>query len=406
MSGRRLVPFSREKGIGGIDMLNMMGPMVCAVSSRLIIDIAMYFGIFVIVAMALNFQYGNAGIPNMGCAVQVIVGGFAASTFTLRTALWLAEQSGEAIKSYASDYDWVYNNPYNVQYVLKDFLMERPLVGISLFLLTLAVSLIFGAAIGWVIALPAIRLRAEYLMITLITFADASQIIARNWVPLCGGTMGVYVPNVFAWYPGDRSIILAVITLAIGLVSFFIFRTMLNSPYGRLMRAIRENEMTVTSVGKDVTRIRNNILIFASSIIAMTGTLWAFYGSFVKDSLYQRALWTYWPWLMLILGGPGNNAGTFLGCALVISMRRIIIIYKWFFDQYLFFPVAYFENVLLGLFLIIIMIFRPNGLIPEKLLRIPGIEYKKLVMDETSVDWRSDRDKEEGRTRRKKEEEE
>ncbi len=387
-------------------MLSMMGPMVCAVSSRLIIDIAMYFGVFVIVAMALNFQYGNAGIPNMGCAVQVIVGGFAASVFTLRAALWLAEQAGESIRPYASDYDWVYNNPYNVQYVLKDFLMERPLVGISLFLLTLAVSLIFGAAIGWVIALPAIRLRAEYLMITLITFADASQIIARNWVPLCGGTMGVYVPNVFAWYPGDRSIILAVITLIIGLVSFFIFRTMLNSPYGRLMRAIRENEMTVASVGKDVTRIRNNILVFASAIIALTGTLWAFYGSFVKDSLYQRALWTYWPWLMLILGGPGNNAGTFLGCALVILMRRLIIVYKWFFDQYLFFPISYFENILLGLFLITIMIFRPNGLIPEKLLRIPRIDYKRLVSDETPVDWRSDRDREEGSTLRIKEEEE
>jgi hypothetical protein len=109
---------------------------------------------------------------------------------------------------------------------------------------------------------------------------------------------------------------------------------------------------------------------------------------------------------MLILGGPGNNAGTFLGCVLVISMRRIIIIYKWFFDQYLFFPVAYFENILLGLFLIIIMIFRPNGLIPEKLLRIPGIDYKGLVLDETPVDWRSDRDKKEGDALRVKEEEE
>jgi len=391
MPGKSLVPFIREKGVVEIDMLSMMGPMVCAVSSRLIIDIAMYFGIFVIVAMALNFQYGNAGIPNMGCAVQVIVGGFAASVFTLRTALWLAENAGETIRPYASNYDWVYNNPYNVQYVLKDFLMDRPLLGISLFLLTMAVSLIFGAAIGWVIALPAIRLRAEYLMITLITFADASQIIARNWVPLCGGTMGVYVPNVFAWYPGDRTIIMALITLAIGLVSFFIFRTMLNSPYGRLMRSIRENELTVGSVGKDVTRIRINILVFASAIIALTGTLWAFYGSFVKDSLYQRVLWTYWPWLMLILGGPGNNAGTFVGCALVISMRRLIIVYKWYFDKLLFFPTAYFENVLLGLFLIIIMIFRPNGLIPEKLLRIPGIDYKKLVMEDiSSVDWRVD----------------
>jgi len=354
----------------------------------MIIDIAMYFGAFVIVAMALNFQYGNAGVPNMGCAVQVIAGGFAASTFTLRICLWLAQQAGAPIKPYASNYDWVYNNPYNVQSVINDFLKTRPMLSFSLLIFTLALSLVLGAAVGWIISLPAIRLRAEYLMITLITLADASQIIARNYVPLCGGTLGVFVPNVFSFYPGDRTIITAVVTLLVGLVSFLIFRVMLNSPYGRLMRAIRENEVTVGSVGKNVAGIRRNILIFASGITAMTGALWAFYGSFVKDTLYQRALWTYWPWLMLILGGPGNNAGTYLGCITVVAMRRLIIAYKWFFDKYLFFPTAYFEQILLGTLLIVIMIFRPSGLIPEKLLYIPGIDYKKLVKEKTEVDWR------------------
>lgn len=369
-------------------MLNLIGPLVDAVSSRMIIDIAMYFGAFVIVAMALNFQYGNAGVPNMGCAVQVIAGGFAASTFTLRICLWLAQQAGAPIKPYASNYDWVYNNPYNVQSVINDFLKTRPMLSFSLLIFTLALSLFLGAAVGWVISLPAIRLRAEYLMITLITLADASQIFARNWVPLCGGTLGVFVPNVFSFYPGDRTIITAVVTLLVGLVSFLIFRVMLNSPYGRLMRAIRENEVTVGSVGKNVAGIRRNILIFASGITALTGALWAFYGSFVKDTLYQRALWTYWPWLMLILGGPGNNAGTYLGCILVVAMRRLIIAYKWFFDKYLFFPTAYFEQILLGTLLIVIMIFRPSGLIPEKLLYIPGIDYKELVKEKTEVDWR------------------
>ncbi|GAG12468.1 unnamed protein product, partial [marine sediment metagenome] len=120
-----------------------------------------------------------------------------------------------------------------------------------------------------------------------------------------------------------------------------------------------------------------------------TGALWAFYGSFVKDTLYQRVQWTYWPWLMLILGGPGNNAGTYLGCILVVAMRRLIIVYKWFFDKYLFFPVAYFEQILLGVLLIVIMVFRPSGLIPEKLLYIPGIDYKKLVSEKTDIDWRT-----------------
>ena len=60
-------------------------------SARLIVDIAMYFGLFVIVAMALNFQYGNAGIPNMGCAVQVIIGGFTVSAITTRLIFMMVE---------------------------------------------------------------------------------------------------------------------------------------------------------------------------------------------------------------------------------------------------------------------------------------------------------------------------
>jgi branched-chain amino acid transport system permease protein len=263
------------------------------------------------------------------------------------------------------------------------------MISIGLLLLSLAVSLVLGAIIGYIIALPAIRLRSTYLMITLITMADASQIFGRNIPAITGGTLGIFVPNVFAWYGGTRGVIMAVITLLIGLISFFIFRTMLNSPYGRLMRAIRENDGTVNSVGKNVIGIRRNILMFASGITALAGTMLAFYYSFVVDNAFQRADWTYWPWLMLILGGPGNNAGTFLGAALIIALRRIILVSKWALEQYLFFPIAYVENILLGLLLILVIIFRPRGLIPEKLLYIPGINYRKMVNEDTQVDWRS-----------------
>ena len=354
--------------------------------SQLIIDIAMYFGAFVIVAMALNFQYGNAGVPNMGCAVQVIVGGFTVSAITTRVTFMIVKAAGLPLMPYASDYDWVYNNPHNVAVVTNPFIETRTMLGISLLLFSLALALVLGSAIGYIISLPAIRLRSTYLMITLITMADASQIFGRNIPAITGGTLGVFVPNVFAWYLGNRGIILAVVTLLIGIISFFIFRTMLNSPYGRLMRAIRENDGTVESVGKNVVGIRRNILMFASGITALTGVMWAFYASYVVDNLFMRADWTYWPWLMLILGGPGNNAGTFLGCALIIALRRIILISKWSLEQYLFFPIAYVENILLGVLLIAVIIFRPRGLIPEKLLYIPGINYRKMVTGEAQVD--------------------
>lgn len=368
--------------------LGLLASGVAEVPSRLIVDIAMYFGLFVIVAMALNFQYGNAGIPNMGCAVQVIMGGFTVSAITTRLIFILIENAGVALQPWASDYDWVYNNPANVG-VVNAWLKNQPLFGISMLLFTLAVSLILGAIIGWIIALPAIRLRATYLMIVLITMADASQIFGRNIPWISGGTLGLFIPDILKWYPGDRTIVMAIITLLIGLVSFFIFRTMLNSPYGRLMRAIRENEVTVGSVGKNVIGIRRNILMFASGITALSGALLAFYFSYVVEANYQRAFWTYWPWLMLIMGGPGNNAGTFLGCALVTALRRIIIVNKWFLESLFFFPIAYFESILLGLLLIVVIIFRPNGIIPEKLLYIPGVNYRNLVDEEVVVDWRT-----------------
>ncbi len=371
-------------------MIDIIGLLVGEISgtSRLIVDIAIYFGLFVIVAMALNFQYGNAGVPNMGCAVQVITGGFTVSAITTRVTFMIVKAAGVELLPFASDFDWVYNNQYNVSVLTNSFLETHMLLSISLLLFSLGVALVLGAAIGYIISLPAIRLRSTYLMITLITMADASQIIGRNIPAITGGTLGIFVPNVFAWYPGDRGVILAVVTLFIGLIAFFIFKTMLNSPYGRLMRAIRENDITVGSVGKNVVGIRRNILMFASGITALSGVMVAFYYSYVVDNAFQRADWTYWPWLMLILGGPGNNAGTFLGTALIIGLRRGIIVYKWYLEQYLFFPIAYVESIILGVLLILVIIFRPRGLIPEKLLYIPGINYRKMVKEEATIDWR------------------
>jgi len=358
-------------------------------TARFIVDLAMYFGLFVTIAMALNFQYGNAGIPNMGCALQVIVGGFTVSAITTRLIFMLVMIGGVKLLPYTSDYDWVYNNQINVGVLTNEYLKTNAFLGIAMFLFSIAVALVLGMVIGYLISIPSIRLKSTYLMITLIAMADSSQIIGRNIIGICGGTLGVFIPNVFAWYSGDRGLILAVISLIIGLISFFIFRTMLNSPYGRLMRAIRENDVTVGSIGKNSTAIRRNILIFASGITAITGVIIAFYFSFVVEANYQRSVWTYWPWLMLIIGGPGNNAGTFLGCILVVAMRRLLIIYKWVFVKYLFFPASYFEQILLGVFLLVFMIFKSRGLIPERPLYIPGINYSKIIMEEERVDWRS-----------------
>ncbi|OGD56698.1 hypothetical protein A3K78_05680 [Candidatus Bathyarchaeota archaeon RBG_13_52_12] len=363
-------------------------PMAIEGTNRLIVDIAMFFGLLVIVAMALNFQYGNAGIPNMGCAVQVIIGAFSVSAIVVRVMLTIVASAGVPLQDWTNDFNWVYTSAVNTD-LLNKFIRQNMVMAIGFFLLSLGIALVLGAVIGYLLALPAIRLRATYLMIVLITMADASQIIGRNVVSISGGTLGLWIPNIFAWYPGDVGVITAVITLLLGLISFFIFRTMLNSPYGRLMRSMRENEVTLGSIGKNVVGIRRNILMFASGVTAIAGVMNVYYLGYSNESGYQRAYWTYWPWLMLILGGPGNNAGTFLGAAVIIALRRVIIVFKFEIQTYFFFPISYLEDIILGGLLVFVMIFRPSGLIPEKLLYVPGVNYAKMVKEDVKVDWRA-----------------
>ena len=169
-------------------MIGMLGALVFQITgtSRLIVDIAMYFGLFVIVAMALNFQYGNAGVPNMGCAVQVITGGFTVSAITTRLVFMLVQSAGVQLKPFQTDFDWVYNNQYNVAVMTNPYIRSHAVFGFSMLLFSIATALVLGAVMGWLIALPAIRLRSTYLMITLITMADASQIFGRN-IPMITG---------------------------------------------------------------------------------------------------------------------------------------------------------------------------------------------------------------------------
>lgn len=339
---------------------------------RFIIDFATFFGIYMIISLALNFQYGNAGIPNMGCAVSVACGGYVVSAITLRITYWIAQQAGIEIGS-----DWVYDNPVNVMH-LNSYFQNHLLIGISLFFVTLVLAFMIGAVVGYFISLPAIRLKALHLMITLMATADASQIIGKNYVPISGGTLGVFIPNLFESYTGDRSLLLALISLTIGSFCFFLIRSILKSPYGRLMRALRENEVTVRSVGKNTTVIKRNIFMFSSGITAIAGVLVTFFFSYANADQYTRASFTYLPWLMLLLGGMGNNTGTVIGTFFIISMRRLIITYKWLLADFLWFPPAFLEQTIFGILLLIIILFRPYGLMPEGRLRLRGIKYSNF----------------------------
>jgi branched-chain amino acid transport system permease protein len=365
-------------------MMGLLGSAAAVGYQRIVIDIAMFFGLFFIVAMALNFQYGNAGVPNMACALSASIGAYTVSAIVTRLIYWIGKQAGLDILPLASKSDWInHNNCMNAE-MMSDYIQAHAFLGITMLLFSLALGFAAGWALGYVISLPAIRLRSTYLIIALIMMTDISHILMRIIVPISGGANGMFVPNVLAWYPGDRTILMAVVTLIIGFACYLLLRRMLNSPYGRLMRAVRGNTVTVNSFGKDSTAIRRNVLMFGSGVTALSGVLLSYYYSFVIDSNFSTPTWTYWPWMMIMIGGPGNYAGTFLGCALIIAVWRLMMLSKWHLARFVWYPIVIFEQQIMVLLFLVILILRPKGLIPEKPLRIAGINYRRLMTEESA----------------------
>jgi len=348
----------------------------------ILVNVAIFFGQYLIVATALNFQYGNAGIPNMSNNISVACGAYVVSSVALRISMMITGYLGLTFKP-----DWVYDNPYNVS-LLNTFLKANPFLSLALYLMSIALALLIGSLLGWVIASLGGRLRTTFLMIFLYILSDAGSLIAANNPFIAGGTMGAFVPNFLSWYPGQNMLILSLSTLIVGLVCYFTIRTMQNSPFGRLMRATRENEFTVLSTGKNTAKIKRNVMMFASGMMAITGVLLAFYYNFVHYQIYTRNDYTFWPWLMVIIGGAGNNAGALMGVIIGVGITRLFSTINSFFGEIIAASrqtalIGYIENMVLGALLLLVMTYKPRGIIPEKQLYIPGINYKGIIDEKT-----------------------
>jgi len=319
------------------------------------IDLFISFGIYLIIALSLNLEFGYGGISNFGKVLAVAGGAFAVGFFPGRIAAWLF---GIGLKYEGGN---IYKIVSEVNYILGD----NPGIALALFFTTLVIAAIVGAALGFIACYPAIRLREEHLAMTLIAMGEAIRIIGRNYEPIVGGPFGVRVPDPFMWAGGFRYTASALFILCICLMVLFYLERLVRTPLGRVLRAIRDNEDVAESLGKDVTRIRMKTIIIASVIASIGGALYAFNTSNVVSTAYTRATWTFWPWVIVIIGGAANNMGVMLGTLAFVTFRKFIIFYKALL-AFVPFDIVWLDFLLLGVVLILIQMYRPGGIIPEK----------------------------------------
>jgi branched-chain amino acid transport system permease protein len=337
-----------------------------------VIDIVIFLSLYAIVTTALNYQYGYTGIPNFGLAFAVAGGAYITGFLPGRLAYMLLLPN--------STLDYVKDNP-KIMVQINSILEKDPTLSITLLLLTFIAAILVGALLGFIATFPAIRLRADFLMMTLIALAEAVRIIGMNYEPLAGGTLGIRVPRMLDWTGLDATL-QNLFLIGGGCILVLVFNWfMLHSPYGRLLRAIRENEDAAIAVGKNVNRIRMEVMIVGSAIAAIAGALSGIYIGNVIPPAYNRIDWTFWPWLMLMLGGPGSEMGALAGTSAIVVIRRLVSIYKHGVQPFIPFDVVWLERMALGIAFLVIMVFKPAGLIPEKPLKMKGLHDRELKKD-------------------------
>ncbi|HXY56865.1 MAG TPA: branched-chain amino acid ABC transporter permease, partial [Nitrososphaerales archaeon] len=227
---------------------------------------------------------------------------------------------------------------------------------------------------------PAIRLREDYLGMLLLGVAQFFDVVLRTYTPLIGGAQPIFVPDPYTYWstlgPGVRDLVAMIVMVGFAIAVYIFIEKVVRSPMGRTLRAIRDNEDAAAALGKDNAKVRRNVLIVASAIAAMAGALYSFYVGSVEYDTWTRFAWTFWPFLIVIIGGVGNNTGIAVGTFFFTLVLRGLEQAQSFIQPYLFFNVNWLQDLLLAGLLIVILYARPEGIIREK----SSLTLKKSVL--------------------------
>jgi len=242
--------------------------------------------------------------------------------------------------------------------------------GVSL-LLAWPAGVVLAAVAGAALALVALRLREDYLAIVTLGFAEVLRLFLLNEAWLTRGANGVTaIPRpLHAWFPGQYDLFYLILVLvAVGLV-YAVLERVRRSPFGRVLRAIREDAQVAAFAGKDVLRFKVKAFALGGALAGLAGALYAHYSSYIVPEIYVPLL-TIYIFLALTAGGIGNNLGAVIGAFVVVffleSTRFLIGVIPWLTAEQL----AALREFLVGLGLLLVLFFRPRGLVPEPLPRL------------------------------------
>ncbi|TPW32255.1 branched-chain amino acid ABC transporter permease [Martelella alba] len=269
--------------------------------------------IWAVLAISLNIQFGMTGLVNFGQILPFALGCYSAGIAASMGYAWWAG--------------------------------------------TIA-ALVIAPIISLLVILPAKRLSQDYWALITLGAAELFRLTMQNTPSFAGGADGINVPRF-----SDPKIALGV---ALGLLVFsYLFAQRLSgSPLGRMLRVLREDEMLASTLGRDPARYHALVSMLSWMMAAAAGVVYGHFAGYVAPTSFTVTE-TFIIWTTVILGGPGRNIGVIIGAVIV----QLIGVSSRFVAGWVDLPPDLIANLRLaafGLILVVMFIYRPQGLIPEK----------------------------------------
>jgi len=319
-----------------------------------VVDVCVLYTVYAILALSMELEYGELGLPNFAKAAFFAVGAFSAGAFSARLGLLLLGMRWEGSFKERS---WYYAT------LVTREVAHNPLFGVIILVSITAVAAVVAAALGVLIAYPTLRLREEYLAISLIAFSETVRVIARNFDEFVGGTFGAGVVDVFAWAGSFRYLALFLYALSSLALSYVAYYRLSASRYGRVLRSIRDDELAALALGRNIWGLRMKTLAAGSVLAAIAGVIYALYTGAVNPDDFTAGK-TFVVVMMVVLGGRGNPRGPLAGAALYILLDKALSFTKHLVAITL--DVNYLAYIVFGVSLLTVLKWKPGGLVPEK----------------------------------------
>jgi branched-chain amino acid transport system permease protein len=282
-----------------------------------LLHILILMGVYVILSVSLNLIAGYAGLLSIAHAAFYGVGAYVAALMALN--------------------------------------LHSP------FLVNVICAIVLSGLLGALVGIPSLRIRDDYFVIATFAFQVITFSILNNWVSLTGGPMGlpgIPQPTIFSLKISSHISFLGLVGIFC-VWTLWITQRIIKSPFGRVLKAIREDEVFAQAAGKNVAAHKVFVFVIGAGMAAVAGVIYAYYISFIDPTSFT-VMESIFIISIVIIGGAGSLWGPVVGAVVLVIMPEFL--------RFIGLPssvAAHVRQILYGGLLVAFVMWRPRGFLGE-----------------------------------------